>query len=116
MQEGRGMTLYGMVQAVFGEHTANALAGGAGGLVRALALGLGVRQGAVSLIVGALCSIYAAPAAAPLFKWVSENQQARDGFTGFAIGIGGMIFAGLILDVWSARREQIRKESQGGSP
>lgn len=110
------MTLYGMVQAVFGDHTANALAGGAGGLVRALALGLGLRQGVVSLVVGALCSIYGTPAAAPIFKWVSEEAPARDGFAGFVIGVGGMIFAGLILDVWTAKRQQVRKTPEGETP
>jgi len=92
-----------------------ALAGAAGGFVRALTLRETFKEGSASLFVGALCAMYAAPltlgAIGPVLSHLIK-PDALDGFCAFATGIGGMAVVGFVLDLWKSYRKQIK----GGPP
>lgn len=84
------------------------IAGALGGLVRWVTLREHWRNGAISIVVGALCSLYLAPIAEPFFAPVlrglelGADQQA--GFSGFIVGIGGIGIVGFVLDFVKAQR------------
>ncbi len=91
-----------------------ALAGAAGGFVRALTLRENFKEGFASLFVGALCAMYAAPLTLGVIGPALHaliKPDALDGFCAFATGIGGMAVVGLVLDFWKSYREQ---RSKGG--
>lgn len=96
---------------LFGEKGQLAIAGALGGVVRWLSLREDWRSGVISLVVGAICAAYVAPLAIPVFDSVLgkivPDEASRVGFAGFVIGVGGIAVAGLIMDVWKARRRQI---------
>lgn len=106
---------------LFGEKGQLATAGALGGMVRWLALREDWQSGLVSLIVGAICAVYVAPLAVPVFDSVLgkvvPSEASRAGFAGFVVGVGGIAVAGLIMDVWKARRQQISGGAdRGGKP
>lgn len=92
------------------------IAGALGGLVRWITLREHWRDGAISIVVGALCSLYLAPLGEPfialLLRWLglapvldlAPDQQA--GFAGFVVGVGGIGIVGFILDFIKAKRRQ----------
>ncbi len=85
-----------------------AIGGAMGGVVRWLTLREDWKSGLISIIVGAICAVYASPLALPslesvLFKLDVKPDQAA-GLSGFLIGIGGVTFAGFLIDVWKIRR------------
>lgn len=94
-----------------GEVGASAIAGAAGGLVRWLTLREQWRDGIISVIVGALCSVYLGPLALPIMEPVLGRlivQPDRlSNLSGFLVGIGGIAVSGFVLDLWNARRRQI---------
>jgi uncharacterized membrane protein YjjP (DUF1212 family) len=79
-----------------------AVAGAAGGLVRALTLKTGVIDTAIAVVVGALCSVYIGPAANPLIEKMGFDPTQSEHLAGFAIGLGGIAVTGLIVDGWRA--------------
>lgn len=112
------MTVGDILSSVFGEQTAAAISGAAGGAVRWVALKQGWKDGAASLFVGCLCSIYLSPLVEPLvetaFGRIIASETKRAGLAGFMIGIGGIMVTGLIIDFWTVRRAQIRGDSKKG--
>ena len=88
----------------------DALAGGLGGAVKAMALELPIRQSAVSVTVGAICSLYLTPLTNAVFKptlGAFVPPDAVIGFSGFITGIIGVAFVGFFLGVfqsWSMQR------------
>lgn len=84
-----------------------ALAGAAGGFVRALTLREKLQEGVASLIVGAFCAIYAAPLTLGVIGPVLRSlikPDALDGFCAFATGVCGMAVVGFLLDMWKFYR------------
>lgn len=89
-----------------------ALAGGAGGIVRALSMRLSPREMATAVVVGGLSSIYVAPQASPLFERmgiVAEGDAGGLMFIGFVIGLGGIGVAGFFIDAWKILRASQKK-------
>lgn len=92
------------------------LAGAAGGLVRSITLREKWTEGLGSLVVGALCALYASPVAYAAFEPVVGRLMPGDssirGFSGFISGIVGMAFVGFVLDVWKSWRSRKVNESK----
>ena len=97
----------------FSEKAQIAIAGAAGGVVRWLTLREDWKDGLISIVVGAICSLYLSPLALPVLEptlgKIITNQDQVAGFSGFVIGIGGIAVAGSVLDVWKARRKSAGK-------
>jgi len=113
------MTVGEMMHHVFGDQTAAAISGAAGGAVRWLTVRQGWRDGAASIVVGALCSIYLSPLVEPMidatFGKIIASEAKRAGLAGFVIGVGGILVSGFIIDFWNIRREQLRSgKAEGG--
>lgn len=114
-------TFDGIVALLFGDKAQAVLAGAAGGIVRWLTLRENWRDGAVSIVVGALCALYLSPMVEPLLEpalgRIVLDPARRAGFSGFLIGIGGIAAAGFIIDIWQIRRAQLRRPpGEGGGP
>ena len=91
-----------------------AIAGALGGLVRWLTLREHWKDGFVSLIVGAICAVFLAPLALPAIEpilgKIIADASARGTLSGFVIGIGGIVVAGFVIDVWKALRRKTEGE------
>jgi hypothetical protein len=102
-------------QWLFGDKVQLAVAGALGGVVRWLTLREHPLDGVISVIVGAICASYLSPLALPLMdpvlKGLIVDEQARLGFSGFIIGIGGIGVAGFVMDVWRARRADMARKA-----
>lgn len=88
------------------------LAGAAGGLVRWMTLREHWRDGMVSLVVGAVCSLYLGPIIFPLLNPVLSNvAPAGDvgGFSAFTVGLGGISLTGALIDLIRARGKGLKK-------
>lgn len=89
------------------------VAGALGGVVRALTLRLAWAEAAAAVAIGGICATYLTPLAIPLlasalgFDDVATSVE-RVSAAAFSIGLGGVAFAGLILDVFSAARRKQR--------
>jgi hypothetical protein len=85
-------------------------AGIAGGIVRWLTLRESTRDGFISVVVGALCSLYLGPIGLPLLEPVigklTVDPHAAVGLSGFLIGVGGIAVSGFVLDLWAMRRSK----------
>lgn len=107
------MSDHGWVAWLVGDKGQVILAGAAGGIVRWLTLRESWRDGLVSIIVGAICALYLGPLIEPLLEPVLGkivvDPVRRAAFSGFMIGLGGIVVAGLVIDAWSIRRSLIRK-------
>lgn len=112
------MTVNDILSAVFGDQTAAAISGSAGGAVRWVALKQGWKDGVASIFVGCLCSIYLSPLVEPLveiaFGKIIGSETRRAGLAGFMIGIGGIMVTGLVIDFWTVRRAQLREGIKKG--
>lgn len=90
-----------------------AVAGAMGGVVRWLSLREDWRSGLISVVVGAICSVYLGPVALPVLEpvlgKVVVDPASRAGLSGFLIGLGGIALAGFIIDLWQAHRLLKRK-------
>lgn len=95
-----------------------AIAGALGGVVRWLTLKQPPLDGAISVIVGAICALYVGPAIHPLLRPVVDfagvDPDAMQGLGGFLVGIGGILVSGFLIDIWQLRRK-ILKQQQGGA-
>lgn len=76
------------------------IAGAAGGLVRWLTLRERWQDGLASMIVGAICAYYAAPALHPQVESLIGSDQGGYSLTGFLVGIGGIVVVGVVIDGW----------------
>lgn len=89
-----------------------AIAGALGGVVRWLTLKEKWTDGLVSVVVGAITSVYVGPAAFPLLKplidFAGVEHEAAVGLSGFLIGVGGILVSGFLIDVWRARRKMLK--------
>jgi hypothetical protein len=89
----------------------DAIAGGLGGAVKAMALELPVKQSVVSVTVGAICSLYLTPVTNAVFKptlGVFVPIDAVIGFSGFVTGVIGVAFVGFFLGmfkIWCEQRQ-----------
>jgi len=85
-----------------------ALAGAAGGLVRWITLRSPWQDGGLMIIVGGLSAIYLGPLAEPaitaLIGSFVIDEISRKTFSGFAIGLGGIGVAGIVIDFWKTKR------------
>ena len=100
----------GLSNWMFTDAGAAALAGAAGGLVRWLTLRESVKDGAISLLVGSLCALYLGPLVVPFLEpTIGKIAPGSDvpGFSSFIVGLGGITFAGFLLDLIKARRKAI---------
>lgn len=95
-----------------------AIAGALGGVVRWLTLKQPPLDGAISVIVGAICALYVGPAIHPLLRPVVDfagvDPDAVQGLGGFLVGIGGILVSGFLIDIWQLRRKML-KQQQGGA-
>lgn len=93
------------------------LSGALGGVVRWLTLRDKWQDGLISIIVGAICSLYisplAIPALQPLLGSISVAPESVHSLSGFIIGIGGITVSGMVMDVWRARKKIISDEKEG---
>jgi hypothetical protein len=106
------MTITDALRAVLGEHGAIAVAGAAGGIVRWLRLRESLRDGLTSVIIGGVCAVYleplALPALEPVLGKIIANPSKLSNLSAFLVGIGGIAVSGFVIDLWAARRRQIR--------
>jgi hypothetical protein len=88
-----------------------AIAGTAGGVVRWLTLREGIRDGAISVVVGAICAMYLGPAVVPILEpavgKLTADPAARIGLSCFFIGLGGVGASGFFIDLWRARKSLV---------
>lgn len=95
------------------EHLPALTAGAAGGLVRWLSLKESVRDGVISIIVGAVTSYYAGPLASAVFDPVLKNiildETKRNNLSGFLVGCGGILVVGYVIDRW-----RLASKNRGG--
>lgn len=95
------------------EKTQLVVAGALGGLVRWLTLRDHWVDGLISVIVGAICSLYLSPIALPALTPVLGNvgmpAESVTGLSGFLVGIGGITASGFFIDLWRARRRMLRQ-------
>ncbi len=90
-----------------------ALAGAAGGIVRWITLRHSWKEGATTLVVGAICAIYLGPVALPVVEAsVGKILPGGDmsGLSSFLVGIGGISLSGMIMDIFDRRR----RDRKGG--
>lgn len=110
------MTDHGWINWLLGDKAQVILAGAAGGIVRWLTLRESWRDGIVSIVVGAICALYLGPLIEPLLEPVIGrivvDAVRRAAFSGFMIGLGGIVVAGLVIDAWNIRRALIRKRDE----
>lgn len=100
-----------------GEKGQLAMAGALGGLVRWLTLRDHWSDGLISVTVGAICAMHVGPLAIPLLEPVVGrlgSEASAGTLSGFLIGIGGITLSGFLIDVWRARRAQLRQSKDGG--
>ena len=98
---------------LFSEPSRAALAGIAGGIVRWLTLRSNWKEGVGTLIVGALCAIYAGQLALPIVEGsIGKIIPGEDmtGLSSFLVGIGGISISGLVLDIFDRRRLKLRED------
>lgn len=103
---------------IFSEPGKAALAGAAGGIVRWLTLRPSWREGLATLVVGAICAIYAGPVALPIVEAsIGKALPGGDmaGLSSFLVGIGGISLSGLLLDIFDRRRASVREGKDDGS-
>jgi hypothetical protein len=88
------------------------IAGVAGGIVRWATLKEKWPDGLISILVGALCSVFVGPAAfplmGPLIDFSKIDPNSAKSLAGFMIGAGGILVAGFLIDLWRERRRQLR--------
>lgn len=92
------------------------ISGTLGGVVRWLTLRERCTEGLVSVIVGAICAVYLGPLVEPILKpfvqVILTEQISRSSFTGFIVGIGGITFAGFVIDVVRAKRREVARDDE----
>lgn len=93
------------------------LAGALGGFSRFLALWADrgtqtptLRELLSWVLLGAICAFYLEPIAASALNsaigGIIPDGSARLRLSGFAIGLGGVVVPGYIMDVWALRRKK----------
>lgn len=94
------------------ERTQLIVAGALGGLVRWLTLRDHWSDGLISIVVGAICSVYVSPLALPAIEPMLGNigmpGDSITGLSGFLVGIGGITASGFFIDLWRARRRMLK--------
>ena len=91
---------------------AMAMAGAAGGLVRWLTLRESWKEGLLSLVVGTICALYLGPLVEPMLApFVGRIAPGQDalGFSSFVVGLGGIGFAGFVIEAMRAWRRSRRE-------
>ena len=90
--------LVGWIQSDAG---AMVVAGALGGLVRWVTLREHWREGLGSLVVGSICALYLGPLVEPVLGPVVGAVSPADpaGFSAFVVGLGGIAFAGFVIDI-----------------
>lgn len=92
------------------------VAGLLGGLVRWATLKEPWRQGLMSLVVGTVCARYLGPLSVPILEPIvgklTADPQATIGLSGFVIGVGGIAVSGFVLDIWNAKRRQVKRDEE----
>ena len=90
------------------------IAGALGGLVRWLTLRDHWVDGLISIIVGAIVSLFlsplALPAMTPFLGNIGMPPESVTGLSGFLMGIGGITASGFVIDVWRARRRMLKEQ------
>ena len=91
------------------------IAGALGGVVRWLTLRDHWSDGIISVVVGAICSVYLSPLVTPglvpMFGAINIARDSTNSLSGFIIGIGGITLSGMVMDLWRARRRQAKAEA-----
>lgn len=97
-----------------GDKAQMVLAGALGGVVRWATLRSHWSDGAIAIVIGAICAVYlsplALPALAPGLGALSISPESVHGLSGFLIGLGGITVSGFIIDLWRARKALARKK------
>lgn len=107
------MTKDDLLDWLLSEPSRAAIAGIAGGVVRWLTLRSNWKEGLGTLIVGALCAIYAGQIALPIVEGsIGKILPGEDmsGLSSFLVGIGGISLSGLILDIFDRRRLKLKED------
>lgn len=94
-----------------------AVAGAAGGIVRWLTLHPSWKEGMATLVVGAICAIYAGPLALPIVEWSLGKvlpPSNMEGLSAFLVGIGGLSLSGFLLDLFELRRKKLNVDHGNG--
>lgn len=92
------------------------LAGALGGLVRWLTLRDRWQEGVTAVLVGAICALYLGPLVEPVLEptigKIAPGEDAT-GLASFICGLAGISIAGLLIDVFNARRRRVAKDEGG---
>lgn len=85
------------------------IAGGLGGLIRWITLRHSLKEGILTILVGAICANYLGPLVVPVFENTLGKVVPVEGLGYFLVGMGGLSLTGMILD----RMERARLEKMG---
>lgn len=91
-----------------------AVAGAAGGVVRWLTLRQNWKEGAIAMIVGAICAKYLGPLVVPILEpALGRFDPGGDniGLLSFLVGLGGISISGLLIDIFRARQKQTKEST-----
>ena len=106
-------TTENIISWLFSDAGSAVLAGALGGLTRWLTLRDSWREGVTAVLVGAICALYLGPLVEPVLEpMIGKIAPGEDasGFASFICGLAGISLAGLLIDVFNARRRQVAKD------
>lgn len=91
------------------------IAGALGGVVRWLTLRDHWTDGLISILVGAICSLFlsplALPALVPMLGAVQIPPESVSGLSGFLIGIGGITISSFFIEMLRLRTVVLKKKA-----
>lgn len=95
------------------------IAGALGGVVRWLTLRDHWTDGVISIVVGAICALYASPlvlpALTPMLGAIQIPPDSVSGLSGFLIGVGGISISSFFISIIRDRTGLLKKKASEGT-
>jgi len=88
------------------------IAGGLGGLIRWITLRHSLKEGVLTIVVGAICANYLGPLVVPMLEGTLGKLIPIEGLGHFVVGMGGLSLTGMILDVFERKRREIGDDNE----
>lgn len=102
---------------LLGDRGSTVLAGALGGVVRWITLKESWKEGASSIIVGGIGSLYLTPLVNPAMSSIIGSfvvdEANRLTFSGFIVGLGGIAFTGFVIDFIKGWTKKVVHEEEG---